>query len=85
MKGKMEHCKTCRYYDKKRSTGNWVVCTKTEASLSVIESGTSENCEHYEEVYLPRDRWVDEIEPKPAIEPMSEDAKIKLEIDRIYE
>lgn len=41
----MEKCKSCRECDKERSNENWVVCP--EMPLSVMMSGSSEDCEKY--------------------------------------
>ncbi len=46
MKKRIEKCESCKKYDRKRSNRNWVVCPKMP--LSVMVSGTSENCEKYE-------------------------------------
>jgi len=46
----MKKCQNCKYYDRKRSSENWIVCPVIP--LKVIMSGTSENCEKYEKLEI---------------------------------
>ena len=46
----MEKCESCNHNDKKKSSGNWVVCKGKNMPLDVILKGTSKDCKNYEPV-----------------------------------
>jgi len=47
-KDKMEKCKTCKNFDRKKSNENWIVCPVIP--YAVIVAKTSENCERYKQM-----------------------------------